>query len=691
MKNASFPTDGGAKKEIESAVSQGLQSSSKAPRDSGHGNEDTIHVDEHRLSKVYSGTSRYESTENLALGDDDEQGYSAPILASDEVAKEPWGYELQPAVSPLHERRSGHHDELYRTRSGSGSASNSRPPSRPGSIHGNIPNLRVQDSTPLEDLAEYEPLFPEDEKHIVQKKPLNAADRLRQRPELKNRKFPSQDVWEDTPDSLQYTATVSTPQSADDSEEARHKAARLETPEQAFARRQEELAEKESVNTESFLHREQKKKPWQLNSDIKDENRPNANKRFPSRDVWEDTPDSHLLETTVNAPQTDENITSPADERPTTGAVVFHHEMAAAGVPLSNEEGRATTGIAATLKPQVPSRPARTKLSESPENPQPVIPERRPDRTKQAPPADVVAPPVPLKTKPQVPARPSKPVARDSSETVPLTTVASNTSSKSVGSDHGVAAASKPKPPVPTRPVGGKIAALQGGFMSDLNKRLQLGPQAPKKDEPVVAEQEEQKEKAPLVDARKGRARGPARRAPAKSPAPIAESAPEKSAVVLGFSTPTTVWEIDPEVDSLQVGSSSIEEEVRPEVETESANIETPTLATNTAGESLHDIPGGFPSETAPANEKVEAESEIEVPEKTQKPIQQEEEDEDEEESSDEVAPPQSSHEPTIANDESDDEAEPAVPKTGLATERVANEEEDDMTASTGTIKAIRN
>lgn len=683
MKNASFPTDGGAKNEIESAVSQGLQTSSKASRESGQGDENTIHVDEHRLSKVYSGTSRYESTENLALGDDDEQGYSAPILASDEVAKEPWGYELQPAVSPLHERRSGHYEELYRPRSGSGSTSNSRPPSRPGSIHGSIPGLRVQDSTPLEDLDEYEPLFPEDEKKTVQKKPLNAADRLRQRPELKNRKFPSQDVWEDTPDSLQYTATVSTPQSADDSEEAKHKAARVETPEQAFARRQEELAEKESVNTDSFLHREQKKKPWQLNLDVKDESRPNPNKRFPSRDVWEDTPDSHLLETTVSAPQIDDHITSPADERPTTGAVVYHQELAAAGVPLSSEEGRATTGIAATLKPQVPSRPARTKLSESPEKAQPVIPERRPDRSKPAPSADLIAPPVPLKTKPQVPARPSKPVARDSSETVPLTTVASNSSSKSVGSDHGIAAASKPKPPVPTRPVGGKIAALQGGFMSDLNKRLQLGPQAPKKDEPVVTEQEEVKEKAPLVDARKGRARGPARRAPAKSPAPIAEPSPEKSTVVLGFSTPSTLWEIDPEENTLQVGSFSVKEETQREVEIKVAHLETPTLATNTAGESLHDIPGALPGETSPAVDDAEEETKIEIPEKTKISIQEEEE------TSDVVAPPKSIQESVIPDDEIEIESEPAVvPKVSLAAERVAITAEDDMIAPTSTINA---
>ena len=58
--------------------------------------------------------------------------------------------------------------------------------------------------------------------------------------------------------------------------------------------------------------------------------------------------------------------------------------------------------------------------------------------------------------------------------------------------------------------------------MSDLNRRLQLGPQAPpshkeEHEEKAEEEAEKEKEKVPLVDARKGRARGPARRAPAKA------------------------------------------------------------------------------------------------------------------------------------------------------------------------------
>jgi hypothetical protein len=124
------------------------------------------------------------------------------------------------------------------------------------------------------------------------------------------------------------------------------------------------------------------------------------------------------------------------------------------------------------------------------------------------------------KPKPQIPPRPAKTGSGDSRD----------------------GEFSKPKPPVPSRPVGGKIAALQAGFMSDLNKRLQLGPQAPKKEEPAPAENlEEEKEKAPLADARKGRARGPQRRAPAKSPVP------EASGPSLSFCSVKTFWAIGPE------------------------------------------------------------------------------------------------------------------------------------------------
>jgi hypothetical protein len=108
--------------------------------------------------------------------------------------------------------------------------------------------------------------------------------------------------------------------------------------------------------------------------------------------------------------------------------------------------------------------------------------------------------------------------------------------------------------------MAGKIAALQAGFMSDLNKKLGLGPQAPKKEDPPAEEEKvsEPKEKVPLSDARKGRARGPQRRAPAKSRSPAAApSEEEPKKVSFSFSVPSTVFEIDPEAGDVSVGGSS--------------------------------------------------------------------------------------------------------------------------------------
>ena len=187
LRKESFPADVDGRHEFERTLSRSLHAPSDvALSESELDDEDIIHVDapDRRLNKIYGGAGRFESTESL--GQDNtfhDEEYSAPILASDEVAKEPFGWDLQPAVSPMNERR-GSADGGYHLRTGSASSLNgSRPSSRPGSIHGNILGLRMTESTPLEDLEEYEPLFPEDEKTGA-KKPLTAADRLK-RPELK--------------------------------------------------------------------------------------------------------------------------------------------------------------------------------------------------------------------------------------------------------------------------------------------------------------------------------------------------------------------------------------------------------------------------------------------------------------------------------------------------------------------------
>lgn len=107
---------------------------------------DVIHVDDpkHHYNKISGGQETREgedmqpyvthSTEENGLID--EYGYSVPILASDEVAREVGGEDMQPAVLPTPERRSSVYDLEFR---GSGDITpSSRPVSRPSSIHGGI-------------------------------------------------------------------------------------------------------------------------------------------------------------------------------------------------------------------------------------------------------------------------------------------------------------------------------------------------------------------------------------------------------------------------------------------------------------------------------------------------------------------------------------------------------------------------
>ncbi|KAI0459105.1 altered inheritance of mitochondria protein 21 [Xylaria acuta] len=443
---------------------ESIKSSSKASFSGPEGEKENnvIHVGE---DGPHKGFVRY-GDEDIVENNDAHNDDSWPILAADEVAKDPSPYDLQAAIPP---KRRGSDEPR------------SRPSSRPASVCG-PPPPEVR-STPLEDVEEYEPLFPEDENG--DQKPKTAAEKLKEY----RQRFPSRDVWEDAPNSVHSTAEVSTPEPVGSRPKSRTASMDLpqrdtETPAQAFARRQEELAEKESVTPDSFLNRQQRPKSWvehqpHLAKEIP--NRPNMSQRFPSRDVWEDTPDSLQFTTTVSQPQSPDDTTN--------------EEVAKSQAP--------------TNKPVVPSRPPK----------------------KQGSGDDTLKPTISNRPKPQVPARPSRPAAESKQ---PEGTV-------------------KQKPAVPARPVGSKIAALQAGFISDLNNRLRLGPQAPKKDAPPVEEASEEKEKAPLVDARKGRARGPQRRAPTKSHSPGAGI--EKSALppvsnghpVLSFSMTRTLWSIDEE------------------------------------------------------------------------------------------------------------------------------------------------
>ncbi|KAF2747933.1 hypothetical protein M011DRAFT_457869 [Sporormia fimetaria CBS 119925] len=460
-----------------------------------------IHIDppSHPTSKIHGGG--YDPpTEDLGPegGNSEEkggliteQGYGVPILASDEVGKRQDVAWRQPAVTPELERRAsgeytinepgGH--PLYITKPRTHSRSSSRNSNR-------LSRFASPDHGHLESTKEYEPLFPEDDDE--QKKPKTAADKLK-RPEIARHHFPSQDVWEDTPSSLQLETTVETPQGPEEAYEEQanpDSGTVFEHPEEE----QERMKRESEEDKRSFLPEKTKRfTNKHVNKEHLGGGRPGQH-RFPSHDIWEDAPDHGQLVTTVSTEQTDDTNeyadASPVTEKP---------------LPFSD-------------KPRIPPRPQAKENSPVEKKAAPVIPER---------------------PKPSVPARPAKPLTKSTEKLPTLDTQSSSD-----------APAPKPKPPVPARPAGSKIAALQAGFLQDLNQKLGLGPQAPKTKESEPENEEESPK--PLQDARKGRAKGPQRRKPAaaSSPAPAAE-AEQSSQLRLDTSSISTVWTIeeDGEID----------------------------------------------------------------------------------------------------------------------------------------------
>lgn len=603
LRKASFPVDEEGKEGFrDSRNNQGVSRSSTEHALESETDDEPIHVDAPTVRKSKIGGNGYDPpTEDLGPrggnteaqgGWIEETGYGVPILASDEVAKETGKEFMQPAVSPAQERRGSNffsgvdsdappsYQSGLRHGSRSGSAANSRPTSRPtsrpgsrpGSIHGSLPGLsrfvshdeREDMHTPLEDVEEYEPLFPDDDGKETHPNP--ALERFKRR-EMMKRRFPSQDIWEDTPNSLQLEATVSTPEPTEETTvpDSEKPSTTFETPEAEGARKGEVTEEEKA----KLVPKEERLAKSSFKPHIREEmQRPGLKQRFPSRDIWEDSPDSARLETTVDGPQ-DEDVKSPVDDGLKAGAVVR-----TAGRPHENktavDQPSEGAGMAAAGKPSIPPRPTRHKAEAANIVPQPPvqIPARPPKRVHQVPPAEIPPPPtkstetpptetkkmptLPERPKPQIPARPAKPAARDSAESIPLTKTTSAASSGSGAPAEETRdltsppPAPKPKPAIPARPVGGKIAALKAGFMSDLNKQLQLGPQGPKKEEKSVEEeQKEVEDKTPLADARKGRARGPARRKPVASSASASSEKDEAKVDVSKWAMREgqTIWE----------------------------------------------------------------------------------------------------------------------------------------------------
>jgi hypothetical protein len=469
-------------------------------------NGDVIHVDPpaHRGSKIHGGGYDPPTEDlgpeggNTAEGGGwiTERGYGMPILASDEVKKHPDSEWRQPAISPEMERRGEEYTvnddgtPAYITKPRTHSRSSSRTKSAPPRA---VPSPAQFDrgGTPLESHKEYEPLFPEDEEDGT-KRPKSQVDKLK-RPSVARHQFPSQDVWEDTPGSLQLQTTVETPEVPDEPETP----AGDVSASKVFEKPETEAARKDNITKEdqqSFLpeHTRRFAAENKLLGKVRDDNplRPGLGQRFPSQDIWEDAPEHGRLETTVSTPQTEETADyaddSPVGEKPSVPA-----------------------------RPSIPARPQRKEASASP--------------------VDKKGPIIPDRPKPQIPVRPSKPVTTARGEESFL--------EPQVVDNEGQQA--KAKPPVPPRPAGSKIAALQAGFLQDLNSKLGIGPQAPKVKEPEP--EEEPEPAAPLQDARKGRAKGPQRRKPAASPTPAATVTAEVAVPkqTLGLGPVTTIWSLD--------------------------------------------------------------------------------------------------------------------------------------------------
>lgn len=494
-------------------------------RTSSHGQHpegDVIHVEDpmHPLHHP-DGFAPTPALEGHAPEEEEPAEEEEPILAADEVRPE--SAYLHPAVSPTFEHRASFDDDRSRTPSVSHSRSNSRSTSAQGAhplTRFDSRDLHEDTHTPLEDVEEYEPLFPDEAPKKDRQLP--TTDRFKKRPDMLKHRFPSEDIWEDTPNSLQLHATVTTPdlRKRDSSET-------FETPEQEATRRiQNSKIDSHQVAThilegEGSRDREKPKRPDTFKQ------------RFPSRDIWEDAPDSQQLVTTVEP--TAEELKSPEAKSP---------EAKGPEVPS---------------KPSIPPRPQKQPQSTSPTE-------------KRQPPV------IPGRPKPQIPARPAKTSPQVSADEVPSV----ESTSKETSTE--APAVPKTKPAVPARPGGSKIAALKAGFLTDLNSRLQVGPPKEKEKEP-----EPPAEKKPLNDARKGRARGPARRKPAvENTAPKPPSTPE-----VKITGTWNIWEITQDGD-LFVGNdkeapkpSKAAPEPSPPLESPMA----PALAKNTAGESVDPKP----------------------------------------------------------------------------------------------------
>lgn len=533
-----------------------------------------------------------------------ERGFGTPILASDELAKDPNAEYMHPAISPEQEKRGdtyyagmdSEHPGPYQ--SGYRNRSKSRPSNRIGLSRFTSYDAHEGVGTPLEEIEEYEPLFKEDEKEEP-RRPQNAADRLKH-PELDRHRFPSQDIWEDTPDSLRLETTVTHEQEPDERSPAITKmtaASLFESPDKELARKGE-ILESERLDFLSDANKglaKPKFKPHVMHETTP--GRPGMRQRFPSRDIWEDNPDSLQLTTEVDEPQA-EATTSP----------IFTKSPIEQRFPAAGMLSVDAALKAPAAQPETPSRPkAKAEdVSESGPDSQLAVPARP---RQQVPPSyanDAVlsaefaagerkVPSIPDRPKPSVPARPARQSQDTSTGGLSDTIAGGNDDSLAALDRQTSPPLAKSNPAAPPRPTqSSKFASLKAGFMTDLNSRLSLGPQAPPKPAPSVDNDVAEEERAPLADARKARARGPQRRTPAAAAAnasPADATAPTRRAWTV--SNPSTIFALAP-TGSTAVALGTAHAHTLP---TAASLHEHPTaspLARNTAGEAL------LPTPTAP-------------------------------------------------------------------------------------------
>lgn len=304
------------------------------------GNEsDVIHVDRPRYALPAEGNT---PGAGLGVSNDDEES----ILPADELALNPESRYQTPAIEiDLERRKSGEYL----------GESSSRSHSRSNSIQHNFSPVLSRDlsSTPLEDVREYEPLFSEDDEKRANKRPASVKS-LGDHNDGPRHQFRSKDIWEDAPDSALYEAEVETPQEpAFSRPEAEHE------PKELFESPESEQARKNNIQpAELDLRGMAAPKKTGLNKSVGSEKRPSVRHRFPSQDVWEDTPDSlmHTTELDDDEPSKD---TPNVPARPSR----LREETSA----TSPTESKKAPIIPDRPKPQVPARPSKSSTATSPE------------------------------------------------------------------------------------------------------------------------------------------------------------------------------------------------------------------------------------------------------------------------------------------------------------------------------------